>query len=341
MLNHIMREGVKPVIAFTIGDINGVGPELILRAFSNKKMLEICTPIIYGSSNILSFYKRLLKLNDFSYKAIEDCSQADTRRINLIKCFNKEYEVTPGISTSEGGEASFLSLKKASKDWVEKKVDALVTGPINKKNIQNQDFTFPGHTEFLTELSGAKNSLMLMTSSFLKLGVVTGHIPLKDVSKSISKSLIIDKAGMLDKTLREDFGIARPKIAILGLNPHASDDGLLGTEDLDIVKPAIAALNDKGILAYGPFSSDGFFGTGNFKPYDGVLAMYHDQGLIPFKTIAFEEGVNYTSGLELVRTSPDHGTAYDIVGKGKLDTSSFRNAIYTAIDVLKNRKEYA
>lgn len=232
-------------------------------------------------------------------------------------------------------------MKLAAKDWSDGKVDALVTAPINKNNIQREDFKFPGHTEYLTELSGEKDSLMLMTSPFLKLGVATGHIPLSDVSKNLKTVGIVNKGAILNKILKSDFGIQRPKIAILGVNPHAGDGGLLGKEDDEVVLPAINKLKEKNILAFGPFSADGFFGTSNFKSYDGILAMYHDQGLIPFKTIAFEEGVNFTAGLKLVRTSPDHGTAYEIAGKGKVNISSFLNAIYTAIDVLKNRKEFA
>lgn len=336
-----MKEGHKPLIAFTVGDINGVGPELILKAFSNKKVLQICTPVIYGSSKLFSFYKKELKIHEFNYKQIEDISDADNRRVNLINCWQDDIKITPGESTQDGGKASFLSLKLAAKDWSDGKVDALVTAPINKNNIQREDFKFPGHTEYLTELSGEKDSLMLMTSSFLKLGVATGHIPLSDVSKNLKTEGIVNKGAILNKILKSDFGVQRPKIAILGLNPHAGDGGLLGKEDDEVVLPAINKLKEKNILAFGPFSADGFFGTSNFKSYDGVLAMYHDQGLIPFKTIAFEEGVNFTAGLKLVRTSPDHGTAYEIAGKGKVNISSFLNAIYTAVDVLKNRKEYA
>ncbi len=337
----MMKEGHKPLIAFTVGDINGVGPELILKAFSNKKVLQICTPVIYGSSKLFSFYKKELKIHEFNYKQIEDISDADNRKVNIINCWQDDIKITPGESTQDGGKASFLSLKLAAKDWSDGKVDALVTAPINKNNIQREDFKFPGHTEYLTELSGEKDSLMLMTSPFLKLGVATGHIPLSDVSKSLNTVGIVNKGAILNKILKSDFGIQRPKIAILGVNPHAGDGGLLGKEDDEVVFPAINKLKEKNILAFGPFSADGFFGTSNFKSYDGILAMYHDQGLIPFKTIAFEEGVNFTAGLKLVRTSPDHGTAYEIAGKGKVNISSFLNAIYTAIDVLKNRKEFA
>ena len=331
----------KPLIAFTVGDINGVGPELILKTFSKKKILQICTPVIYGSSKLISFYKKLLKIQEFNFKQISDVSEVDSRKINLINVWKDEIKITPGISTNEGGKASYLSLDRASKDWADGKVDGLVTSPINKKNIQSDDFQFPGHTEYLTKLAGAKDSLMLMTCPFLKLGVVTGHIPVKDVASKLTVDSILEKSKILNKVLRTDFGIQRPKIAILGLNPHAGDNGLLGKEDLEIIQPSIKQLAEKNVLAYGPFSADGFFGTGDFKSYDGVLAMYHDQGLVPFKTLAFEEGVNYTAGIGLVRTSPDHGTAYNIAGKGTVNISSFLNAIYTVVDVLKNRKEYA
>ncbi len=335
------KETHKPVIAFTVGDTNGVGPELILKSLSNKKILELCTPIIYGSSKLISFYKKVLKIHEFNYKQIVELSDIDTRNVNLINVLQDDIVIKPGESTEDGGRASYLSLSRASKDWVEGKVDGLVTAPINKQNIQSDDFKFPGHTEYLTKLAGEKDSLMLMTCSFLKLGVVTGHIPVKEVAAELNKKGIFDKGQILHKVLKSDFGIQRPKIAVLGLNPHAGDNGLLGKEDQEIITPAINQLKEKNILAFGPFSADGFFGTADFKSYDGVLAMYHDQGLIPFKTLAFEEGVNFTAGMKLIRTSPDHGTAYNIAGKGVVDPSSFLSAIYTVIDVLKNRKEYA
>lgn len=333
------KETHKPIIAFTVGDVNGVGPELIMKAFSNKKLLSMCTPVIYGSGRLFAYYRKALDFQEFNYKQIQEVDELDPRRINLVTCWKEELNITPGMSSEDGGKASFLSLKAATKDWVDGRVDALVTAPINKSNIQNDDFKFAGHTEYLTQAAGAKESLMLMTSPQLKLGVVTGHIPLSQVAQSITKEVVIKKAKILNKTLLTDFGIKKPKIAILGVNPHAGDNGLLGREEEKIILPAINELKDKGVLAFGPFSSDGFFGTMNYRKYDGVLAMYHDQGLIPFKTIAFEEGVNYTAGLTMIRTSPDHGTAYEIAGKGKVNIQSFLQSIYTIIDIVKNRKE--
>ena len=329
----------KPIIAFTVGDINGVGPELIIKALSNKKLLSMCTPVIYGSGKLFSFYRKVTDSNDFNYKQIQSIDEVDNRKINLISCWENEIAITPGESTKEGGKASFISLKAATKHWVEGHVDALVTAPINKKNIQNEEFKFAGHTEFLTKEAGLTDSLMLMTSPNLKMGIVTEHIPLSQVAQSLTKEAIIKKATILNQTLITDFGISKPKIAILGLNPHAGDDGLIGKEEEKVITPAIEQLKRKNLLAFGPFSADGFFGTAQYQNYDGVLAMYHDQGLIPFKTIAFEEGVNYTAGLKLIRTSPDHGTAYEVAGKGTVNIQSFLQSIYTIIDIIKNRKE--
>jgi 4-hydroxythreonine-4-phosphate dehydrogenase len=329
----------KPIIAFTVGDINGVGPELIMNAFSNEKLLSMCTPVIYGSGRLFSFYRKALQFNEFNYKQIKSVEDVDVRKINLVSCWEEELKINPGESTSDGGKASFLSLKAATKDWVEGRVDALVTCPINKSNIQNDEFKFAGHTEYLTKEAGASDSLMLMTSPRLKMGVVTSHIPLGQVAQSITQELIVNKVIILNKTLINDFGISKPKIAVLGLNPHAGDNGLLGKEEQKIIMPALDKLKRKNVLAFGPFSGDGFFGAAQYQAYDGVLAMYHDQGLIPFKTIAFEEGVNYTAGLKLIRTSPDHGTAYEIAGKGTVNIQSFLESIYTIIDIVKNRKE--
>lgn len=333
------NEQHKPIIAFTVGDINGVGPELIIKAFSNKKLLSMCTPVIYGSGRLFAFYRKVMHTSDFNYKLIKSIDEVDMRKVNLISCWEQEITITPGESSKEGGQASFTSLKDATKHWAEGHVDALVTAPINKNNIQNDEFKFAGHTEFLTKAAGASESLMLMTSPRLKMGVVTGHIPLSQVAQSLTKEEIIKKANILNQTLITDFGINKPKIAILGLNPHAGDGGLLGKEEEKIIMPAIEQLKRKNMLAFGPFSADGFFGNTQYQNYDGVLAMYHDQGLIPFKTIAFEEGVNYTAGLKLIRTSPDHGTAYEIAGKGTVNIQSFLQSIYTIIDIIKNRKE--
>ena len=333
------KEIHKPIIGFTVGDINGVGPELIMKAFSNKSLLSMCTPIIYGSGRLFAYYRKALQMTEFNYKQIKSIDDVDVRRINMISCWEDELNISPGESTPDGGKASYLSLRTATKDWVAGHIDALVTAPINKSNIQNDEFKFAGHTEYLTKEAGATNSLMLMTSPELKVGVVTSHIPLSQVSQSLTQDSIVQKVNILNKSLINDFGISKPKIAVLGLNPHAGDNGLLGLEEEKIIKPALDNLKRKNVLAFGPFSADGFFGNAQYLSYDGVVAMYHDQGLIPFKTIAFEEGVNYTAGINLIRTSPDHGTAYEIAGKNKVNIQSFLQSIYTIIDIVKNRKE--
>ncbi len=329
-----------PVIGITCGDVNGVGPELIMKIFSDSRMTQLCTPVIYASGKVFAFYRKLLNLNKFNYNQIARVGDIQRKRVNLLHCFDKDIDITPGKVTSISGELSLASLEKATKDLIDEKIDALVTAPINKDNMQSDKFSFPGHTEYLTQKSGATDSLMLMTSELLRVGVITGHIPIKDISTAITQELIIRKTLILNNTLKEDFGIMRPKIAILGLNPHAGENGLLGKEEIDIILPAINTLRDKhNILVSDPLPADGYFGTSQFRNYDATLAMYHDQGLVPFKTIDFESGVNYTAGLNVVRTSPDHGTAYSIAGKGIAETSSMLQSIYTAIDVVNTRKK--
>jgi 4-hydroxythreonine-4-phosphate dehydrogenase len=264
--------------------------------------------------------------------------QINTRKVNIITCWEEDYEIQPGKATPESGKCAFLSLSKATEDAVAGKIDAIVTAPINKFNIQGNDFKFPGHTEYLTEQSSVKDSLMLMVSELVKVGVATGHIPLGQVKDSLTKERILAKINILYKTLKNDFLIQKPKIAILGLNPHAGEQGMLGKEEIDLINPLIEDLKGKGVLIFGPYPADGFFGKQLYKKFDGVLAMYHDQGLAPFKTLAFDTGVNYTAGLSFVRTSPDHGTAYDIAGKNMASESSFREALYVACDVVKARK---
>ena len=327
-----------PLIGISIGDINGVGPEIILKTFSDQRILSFCTPIIYGSGKVIAYYRKSLDIN-FNYHQTDSISDIRPNTVNIINCIDSNIEVKPGEQLETAGKASFDALEKATTDLISRKIDALVTAPINKKLIQNKDFDFPGHTEYLTKRAEEETSLMLMTSSDLKVGLVTGHIPINEVSKSITKEAIINKTTLLNKTLKKDFGITKPKIAILGLNPHAGDNGLLGKEENEIITPSIKELKEKGILAFGPFPADGFFGNFSFKAYDGVLAMYHDQGLTPFKTIAFEKGVNYTASLPIIRTSPDHGTGYDIAGKGIANETSFREAVYLAIDIHLKRKE--
>lgn len=330
-----------PTIGISCGDINGIGPEVIIKTLSDERILKNLTPVIYGSGRAFARYRKLLDLPKFNFSQIDSIDQVKKKRVNLINASADDCDVQPGSITEEAGKISLASLQASANDLVAGHLNALVTAPINKDNIQAANFDFPGHTEFLTQLAGKQDSLMLMTCEHLKIGVATGHIPLKDVSKNISKNLIIEKTLILNQTLKEDFGINKPKIAILGLNPHAGENGLLGSEEKEIIYPAIEELKKKNVLAMGPMPADGFFGTYQFKHYDAVLAMYHDQGLIPFKTIAFDQGVNYTAGLPIIRTSPDHGTAYDLAGKNQADPSSFRHALFAAHDIAKTRFQTA
>lgn len=327
-----------PIIAISIGDINGIGPEIIIKTFSDPRILDFCTPVIYGSGKVIAHYRKLLNIN-FNYNQVNDIKEIHHKKVNILNCIEPNIEIKPSELSEEAGKASFRALERATDDLLSRKTHALVTAPINKHLIQNDSFDFPGHTEYLTKKAEENTSLMLMTSANLKVGLVTGHMPISEVSKNITKENINTKATLLHKTLKKDFGITKPKIAILGLNPHAGDNGLLGKEENETIIPAIKDLKDKGVLAFGPFSADGFFGNFSFNAYDGVLAMYHDQGLIPFKTIAFELGVNYTANLPIIRTSPDHGTGYEIAGKGVANETSFREAVYLAIDIYNKRKE--
>lgn len=327
-----------PIIGISIGDINGVGPEIIIKTFSDERLLEICTPVIYGSGKVIAYYRKSLNIN-FNYHQVNSITEIQKGRVNIVNCIDPNTEVKPGELHTDAGKASFDALETSVADLLKRSIDALVTAPINKHLIQSDAFDFPGHTEYLTMKAEEETSLMLMTSEDLKIGLVTAHIPVSQISTAITKEAIIKKANLLNKTLKKDFGITKPKIAILGLNPHAGDNGLLGKEEIEIIKPAIDELKENNILAFGPFSADGFFGNFSFKKYDGVLAMYHDQGLIPFKTIAFDLGVNFTACLPIIRTSPDHGTGYEIAGKGIANETSFREAVYLAIDIYKKRKQ--
>lgn len=328
----------KPKIGITIGDINGIGPEVIIKALNDNRILNYMTPVIYGSTKAISYYRKAFDLDDFNYTHYRD-NKFTNSKINIVNCWDEMIEINAGSVTPEVGIASFKALQKAVEHLKEGLIDAVVTAPINKNNIQSEDFKFAGHTEYFTENFNGKDSLMFLASEDLKVGVVTGHIPLKDVSQSITKELIIKKLKIMEESLRLDFGISKPRIAVLGLNPHAGEEGLLGSEDGNVIKPALDELKNKGKLIFGPYPADGFFGKGEYKKFDAVLAMYHDQGLIPFKTLAFNNGVNFTAGLSIIRTSPDHGTAYDIAGKNVANESSMREAIFMAYDIFKNRSE--
>ena len=327
-------------VGVTIGDFNGVGMEVIIKTFLDVRILENITPIVYGSAQIASFYRKELEINNFSFNKISNTSEAQENKVNLIHLWEEEIAVEMGKSTDAAGRYAFKSLEAAAEDLAAGKIDILVTAPINKKNIQSDKFNFPGHTEYLTTYSNADDSLMLMVLDRLRVGTITNHIPLKDVSEMLTKDLIFRKIEILQSSLEKDFGIKKPKIAVLGLNPHAGEDGMLGNEEKEVIFPAIEGMQEKGVLVYGPYPSDGFFGSSNFKNFDGILAIYHDQGLTPFKTLVAGAGVNFTAGLPIVRTSPDHGTAYDIAGKGIASEESFRNAVFTAVDIYNNRKVY-
>ncbi len=325
-------------IGITQGDINGIGYEVILKTLSDPRMNEICTPIVYGSSKVASHHRKLLNIGDFTFNIIKTPEQAVLKRANLINIVDSEIKVDIGESTPVACEMAILSLEMATADLKSGKIDAIVTAPINKSNIHSDKFNFPGHSEYFAKAFGADDFLMFMISPVTRIGVVTGHVSLSEVSQKLSKALILKKIMMINHSLVQDFGIRRPRIAVLGLNPHAGDDGVLGKEDGAVIFPAIREAFEKNILAFGPYPADGFFASGQFQKFDAVLAMYHDQGLIPFKILAQSEGVNFTAGLPFVRTSPAHGTAYDIAGKDIANPDSFRQAIYDAVDIVNNRK---
>ncbi len=327
-------------VGFSQGDINGIGLEVILKTFLEPELVDICTPILFSSQKTVGYFRKILGVDEFHFHNTKDLTQLNLKKPNVYSCYEEEINFELGKSTELGGKYARLSLEKATDALKAGQIDVLVTAPINKHNMQSESFKFAGHTEYLADKFGAdKNAIMLMCSDDLRIGLVTGHIPVANVAQSISVDAIVGKLNQLNKTLQEDFGIRKPKIAVLGLNPHASDNGAIGKDDLEIVTPAISKVKDN-LLVFGPYPADGFFGSGNYAKFDAVLAMYHDQGLIPFKTLAFNNGVNYTAGLPVVRTSPDHGTAYEIAGHNKANPDSLKKAIYLAIDIYRNRAQY-
>lgn len=329
----------KPRIAITLGDIHGIGPEVVMKTLADSRLHALFTPVIYGSGRVLSHYKKLFNLEDFTFNQVRQPGQFTPKNINVVNCWEESPEIMPGKPSVETGKFAFLALKTACEDLQKGLVDALVTAPIDKHTIHSAEFPFTGHTEYLTRFFGASQSLMLLTSEKLRIGLVTEHVPLKEVTSVLTKERIESKLDLLEQSLRRDFGIQKPRIALLAINPHAGDGGLIGTEDDNLLKPVIAAARQKGRLVFGPYPADGFFGTSSYTTFDGILAMYHDQGLIPFKTLAFDQGVNFTAGLSVVRTSPDHGTAFAIAGKNQADESSMRAAVFGALDILKHRME--
>lgn len=327
-------------IGITHGDINGIGYEVILKTLMDNSILDICTPVIYGSPKVAAYHRKALNIESLSLNSIHSIDEVSDKRINIINCTDDEIRVDLGQSTPVAGKASFEALEAAVKDIEAGKIKAIVTAPINKFNIQSDKFIFNGHTEYLQSVFGSKDVLMLMVSSFLKVGVVAGHVPMVKLSEYITRENILAKIRILNSSLVQDFGVRRPKIAILGFNPHAGENGLLGNEEMTDIIPAINEANKENILSFGPYPADGFFGSGNFAKFDAVLAMYHDQGLIPFKSLVIDEGVNYTAGLPVIRTSPAHGTAYESAGKNEALFGSFRNALYLACDIFKARKTF-
>ncbi|MFM1874386.1 MAG: 4-hydroxythreonine-4-phosphate dehydrogenase PdxA [Bacteroidota bacterium] len=335
------REQDKIRVGISCGDLNGIGLEVVIKTFLDNRIFELCTPILYASKKTSSAYRKELDVKDFSFEEIRTVEKANPKRANVLNVWEEEVELKLGTPTKESGAYALKSLQAATADLKAGKIDVLLTAPIDKKNIQSEEFKFPGHTEYLASEFAVDEYAMLMVSDNLKVTFMTGHLPLSEIGKKLSFESIIKKIRFLDRTIPQDFGIRKPKIAVLGLNPHNGDGGILGTEEQEIIAPAIRKAKDDGILVFGPFAADGFFGSGGYKQFDVVLAMYHDQGLIPFKTLNFDQGVNYTAGLPAVRVSPDHGTGYDIAGKGIASEQSFRDALFLGIDLFNERQRYA
>jgi 4-hydroxythreonine-4-phosphate dehydrogenase len=334
----VRKERIK--VGISHGDINGIGYEVILKTLLDPRVMEMCTPIIYGSPKVAAYHRKALNLETLVFNHVRNAEEAVFKKANIINCIDENIRVELGKSTQMAGESSFNAIEMAVNDLQSGEIDVLITAPINKDNIQSEKFTFPGHTEYLTQRFGVKDYLMLMVSEQMRIGVVTGHIPLGQVTNVLTKDLILSKLRIVSKSLKQDFSITSPRIAVLALNPHASDNGLLGKEEQEIIIPAIKEAKEEGIVVLGPYPADGFFGSGEYLKFDAILAMYHDQGLIPFKYGSFERGVNFTAGLPVVRTSPAHGTAYDIAGEDKASPDSFREALYLAIDIFRNREIY-
>jgi len=326
----------KIIVGISQGDINGIGLEVVLKTLIEPSIAEVCTPVLFSSQKTVSYYRKVLGLEEFSFNPIRDFTQISAKKVNVFVCYEEEVNIEMGKATDSGGKYALISLEKATQALIDGHINTLVTAPINKSNIQSPEFKFVGHTEYLGAKLGGDPLMLLCSTNGLRIAVATGHLPVKDVASKLTIELIASKITKLHDSMVRDFAIRKPKIAVLGLNPHAGDNGVIGNEDLEIIKPAIDSLKLNG-LVYGPFAADGFFGNGSYRKFDAVLAMYHDQGLIPFKTLAFNDGVNFTAGLNAVRTSPDHGTAYAIAGKNEANEQSFKNAIYASVDIYRNR----
>jgi 4-hydroxythreonine-4-phosphate dehydrogenase len=339
-MNQTPEKEQRIRVGITHGDINGIGYEVIIKTLQDQRLMESYTMIVYGSSKVASYHRKTLNFNEFNFNLVKKADLAHPRRPNIINILEDEVKIDLGKSTPIAGELSLSSLEMAISDLVANNIDVLVTAPINKQNIQSPGFNFPGHTEYLAQKTGTTDYLMLMVSNTVRIGVITGHIPLNQVSTAVTEDLVLRKIRIMNHSLSRDFVVLKPRIAVLAMNPHAGDEGLIGSEDSAVLKPAIEKAYNEGIFVFGPYPADGFFGSGTFRQFDGILAVYHDQGMVPFKLLSFDEGINFTAGLPYVRTSPAHGTAYELAGKNEANPEAFRNAVYLACDIFNNRKAY-
>ncbi len=330
----------KPIVGFTCGDLNGIGIELIIKALGDPRIMDVCTPVVFASNKSINFYRKGLPEINFSYNSTKEFNKLSHKQVNVFNCWEEEVAITPGALNEIGGKYALLSLQQATQALKDKQIHALVTAPIHKKNIQSEAFKHSGHTPYLKEMFAANDILMFMVADNMRVGLVTEHVPVSEIAKYITKEAIVSKLKIMNNSLLKDFGVEKPKIAVLGLNPHAGDEGLIGNEEETIIKFAIKDAKHH-MMVFGPYSADAFFARGLHEKFDGVLAMYHDQGLIPFKSLAYGEGVNFTAGIEGIRTSPDHGTAFDIAGKDRADASSFLAATFEAVDIYRRRNGYA
>ena len=334
-----MNPGAKPNIGISCGDLNGIGIELIIKAFSDIRLLEQCTPVIFASNKVINFYRKSIPEINFNYQSTKELNRLNNKQVNVFNCWEEEVTITPGQLNETGGNYAIKSLKAATEALKQNQIQGLVTAPIHKKNIQSAEFNFTGHTPFLRKFFNANDVVMILCAGEFRIALVTEHLPVKDVAENITREIILSKLNILNQSLMKDFNIEKPKIAVLALNPHAGDEGLIGKEEEEIIKPAIKEAK-YNMFVTGPYSADAFFARRSYERFDAVLAMYHDQGLIPFKALAIGDGVNFTAGLPVVRTSPDHGTAFDIAGKNKADASSFLSAIFECIDIIRRRNDY-
>ena len=336
-----MTNRKKPTIGISCGDLNGIGIELIIKTFADSRILELCTPVIFASNKVINFYRKSVEDHNFSFYHTKDFDKINPKQVNIFNCWEEEVSIPPGILNEIGGRYAVISLQTAVSAYNQGKIDGLITAPFHKNNVQSSSFSFTGHTPYLKSIFNAQDVVMMMCASNMRVALVTEHVPVSEVAKHITQEKIVSKLNIMNASLKKDFGITKPRIAVLGLNPHAGDEGLVGNEEETMIKPAIKQVKNNGIMAFGPYSADAFFARGQYDKFDAVLAMYHDQGLIPFKSLALGEGVNYTAGLSMIRTSPDHGVAFDIAGKGIADHASFLQALYTCLDIYDKRMEYA